>query len=381
MKFNYYAPTRVCFGTLEKEALVQEVSGYGSKALILTGQNASLVAASRIKAMLESDVATEVFSGVATNPLDTFIEGVSKKANTPDVIITVGGGSVHDAGKALSIVLTHAGVVEQYTVDGEYSVPGITNKLIPVITIPTLFWTGAEVSPASLIRIRDKKRVIFSPFLYPRTTFIDCSLAASLPVDTCVSSALDALVQGVESFVSSQAQDFSKRFSASAIERVVTALLKISESGLTEAVLEQLALASIEGLYAVGQTTVGAVHAISDPLSGIFDIHHGVAVGLLLPYVSEENYAFARDSYDYLKSIFDSIMGCSSSSFKEAVLSFYARIGFDVAKIKNQMTSAGIADHMMQCIKDSYNGDMFGNPREMDDETISRILGEISNPA
>ena len=374
MNFTYFAPTKVCFGTIDTEALQAEIMNYGTNVLLLTGGASTSAIARKIADRLGTEISFQLFSGVATNPLSTHIEEIVAKASKPNVIISVGGGSVHDSAKALSIVLTHEGTVEQYTTDGEYSVPGIKNRLIPVITIPTLSGSGAEVSPAALIRVRDKKRVIFSPYLYPKTTFIDPSLAMSLSRELFMNSALDALVQGIESYVSTASQDFSKRFSKSTITRVIKTLLALRSTGITKEIVEQLALASIEGLYAVGQSSVGAVHAISDPLSGIFDVHHGHAVGMLLPYVAETNYESAASAYDDIQKIFDEATGRRNSSIQKSILRFYSKIGFDPTTTREKLLASGFADCFQQCIRDSYNADMVGNPRELDDALIGKIL-------
>jgi alcohol dehydrogenase class IV len=378
MKFLYNAPTKVIFGEVTADAILSELVHYGKRVLILTGGKSTSIITKRIIELLETNVDLEVFNGIPTNPPIELIENISQKATKPDVILTIGGGSVHDAGKALSIALTHSGSIETYTVDGEYSVTGIKNILLPVITIPTVSGTGAEVSPASLVRVREKKRIIFSPFLYPVITFIDVSFAKSLSLELCINTALDALVQGVESYVSTESQSFSQRFSISAIERIVISLLNITQNGFNQGDLEQIALASIESLYAVGQTTVGAVHAISDPLSGIYNIHHGEAVATLLPYVADVNYIAASNKYDELKVVFENLLKKPYYSFPEAIYSFYNLIGFDITSMKNKIKEIGdFENRITQCVNDSFNNDMVGNPRKLDSETIIKILNKV----
>jgi alcohol dehydrogenase class IV len=377
MEFFYYAPTKVYFGELNIQSLASEINSYGSKVLMLTGGNSTSIIAKTIKDSLSTKFDIVLFDGVTTNPPVEYIEGLSTQGFKPSVIITVGGGSVHDAGKALSIALTHDSKIEDYTVDGKYSVPGIKGNMPSVITIPTISGTGAEVSPASLVRIRDQKRVIFSPFLYPKATFIDYRFAKSLSVNQCRNTAIDALVQGAESLVSTASQSFSKKYSYSAIKRTVNALIMLNRNGLTESVLEELALASIESLYAVGQSTVGAAHAISDPLSGIYNIHHGIAVGTLCPYVAEVNYNFAKAGYDEIKLIIEDVLKIKTSSIKDAIHGFYDTIEFDYHEVKNQLDKCEFTQQFIKCVKDSYNGDMNGNPRELNDHLIGRILHSI----
>ncbi len=377
MNFTYNTPTKVYFGKLDFNSLVAEIKQYGNNVLVLTGGKSTLKIAENISGKLNENFTVILKDGIKSNPEIELIESIASEVRKADVILTVGGGSVHDSGKALAIAMTHNEKLEDYTTDGKISVPGITNRVIPVITIPTIFGTGAEVSPAALLKIRHKKRVIFSTYIYPKATFVDCSFAASLSNDMCIKTSLDAMVQGIESSVSTKAQSFSRRFSYSAIERVVSSLLNLVRENEKAEIMEELALASIEGLYAVGQSTVGAAHAISDPISGRYDIHHGEAVGILLPYVVEANYPYAKKEYETIKLIFEKKLNQTFETLTEALNAFYAEIGFDKYALQHEVDRTSFYIDFKEIICESYNGDMDGNPREMTDDIIGNILNKV----
>lgn len=377
MNFIYNTPTKVYFGKMDYDNLVAEIKQYGNKVLVLTGGKSTLKIAENLSDKLKENFTVILKDGIKTNPEIELIESIASEVQKADVILTVGGGSVHDSGKALAIAMTHNEKLEEYTTDGEISVPGITNRVIPVITIPTIFGTGAEVSPAALLKIRNKKRVIFSTHIYPKATFIDCSFTTSLSNDMCIKASLDAMVQGIESSVSTKAQSFSRRFSYSAIERVVASLLALVRENEKAEIMEELALASIEGLYAVGQSTVGAAHAISDPISGRYDIHHGEAVGVLLPYVVKANYSYAEKEYETIKLIFEEKLGQTFRTLSEALDAFYAEIGFDRCALQREVDRTIFCSDFEELICESYNGDMDGNPREMTDDIIGDILNKV----
>lgn len=377
MNFTYNTPTKVYFGKINYNNLIAEIKQYGNKVLVLTGGKSTLKIAENLSNKLKENFTVILKDGIKSNPEIELIENVANEVQKTDVILTVGGGSVHDSGKALAIAMTHNEKLEEYTTDGKISVPGITNRVIPVITIPTIFGTGAEVSPAALLKIRNKKRVIFSTYIYPKATFIDCSFTSSLPNDMCIKASLDAMVQGIESSVSTKAQSFSRRFSYSAIERVVSGLLALVGGNEKVEIMEELALASIEGLYAVGQSTVGAAHAISDPISGRYDIHHGEAVGIILPYVVEANYPYVEKEYETIKLIFEKRLGQTFKTLNEALNVFYAEIGFDRFALQHEVDRTTFFLDFKELICESYNGDMDGNPREMTDDIINNILKKV----
>ena len=377
MNFTYNTPTKVYFGKIDYNNLIAEIKQYGNKVLVLTGGKNTLKIAENLSDKLKENLTVILKDGIKSNPEIELIERIASEVQKADVILTVGGGSVHDSGKALAIAMTHNEKLEEYTTDGKISVPGITNRAIPVITIPTIFGTGSEVSPAALLKIRNKKRVIFSTYIYPKATFIDCSFTVGLSNDMCIKAALDAIVQGMESSVSTKAQSFSRRFSYSAIERVVASLLALVRGNEKAEIMEELALASIEGLYAVGQSTVGAAHAISDPISGRYDIHHGEAVGILLPYVVEVNYPYAKKEYETIKIIFERKLGQTFRTLSEALDAFYAEIGFDRCALQHEVDRTTFRTDFKELISESYNGDMDGNPREMTDDIIGDILNKV----
>ncbi len=377
MNFTYNTPTKVYFGKIDYNNLIAEIKQYGNKVLVLTGGKNTLKIAENLSDKLKENLTVILKDGIKSNPEIELIERIASEVQKADVILTVGGGSVHDSGKALAIAMTHNEKLEEYTTDGKISVPGITNRAIPVITIPTIFGTGSEVSPAALLKIRNKKRVIFSTYIYPKATFIDCSFTVGLSNDMCIKASLDAIVQGMESSVSTKAQSFSRRFSYSAIERVVASLLALVRGNEKAEIMEELALASIEGLYAVGQSTVGAAHAISDPISGRYDIHHGEAVGILLPYVVEVNYPYAKKEYETIKIIFERKLGQTFRTLSEALDAFYAEIGFDRCALQHEVDRTTFRTDFKELISESYNGDMDGNPREMTDDIIGDILNKV----
>lgn len=175
---NHYQPTRVVFGNNALNEIVKIIQTYGNNVFIVCGNSFPARNESNLLfSLLErSSIHYEVFNEVTTNPTeDTIRKGVTAlKEMQNSVIISVGGGSAHDAAKAMKLRYSHSSDnLIDYTVTGKYSVPGISNNMIPHITVPTISGTGAEVSPASLVRIENQKHIIYSPYLYPIAYVVD----------------------------------------------------------------------------------------------------------------------------------------------------------------------------------------------------------------
>lgn len=377
MKFVFHSPTKVNFGSIDYSALCNEINSYGNKILILSGGESTTSIAFQVQNSIQSfqkDYQITLINGIQSNPLGSKIEEIKANTIKPEVIISVGGGSIHDSAKALSILFTHQGNVEQFTVDGIIGVTGITHNTIPIITIPTIFGSGAEISPAALIRICDKKRIIYSPNIFPKSTFVNPKFALSANRQCILYSALDAFVQGIESYVSAFSQDYSVNFSLSAIRRIVSCLIKYKSNLNNSNALEQIALSANESMNAIMQSSVGAIHALSDPLSGLFNLHHGAAVGFLLPAVINANYPFATEKYNNLQRIIDSKLGVSHDSLRDSIIAFYEQIDFDYESIGQKLKDCGIEKKIDQCVIDSFNNDLEGNPRLLDNQTIKEIF-------
>ena len=290
MDFIYQNTTKLYFTKTLTEDLnaFLDTNGY-TKALVISGGNSTTTLAQDI--LRRITIKCKLCSGVQSNPLSEMVEQISSDAKTfkPDVIITIGGGSVHDTGKAVAVLYYDEDHnTEAYTVNGSLSVAGI-KKALPVITIPTLYGSGAEVSPAALIRIGNEKRVIFSPILHPLASFIDIDLTKGLKSNEVSRSAFDALVQALEGFISLSANNISNAFARITIEYFNECIPSLQSGNYSDDILEKLAIASSFSSYVCSIASVGAIHAISDPISGRFNIHHGTALSMVAIDVLKKN--------------------------------------------------------------------------------------------
>lgn len=279
---NHYQPTRIVFGNNSINEITKIIQTFGNSVFVVCGKsfpkrNESVLLFSLLK---KSGIHYEVFNEVTTNPTESVIQlGVEAlKEAKSTVIISVGGGSIHDAAKAIKLRISHtADSLIDYTVTGKHSVPGIANKMIPHITVPTISGTGAEVSPASLVRIANQKHIIFSPYLYPIACIVDTDLLTCRDRNLLSKVGIDTFYQGIECFLASNSNPFSDMFALSTVincMKHLPSLINDTDNVTTKQLVE---LASINSIKGVSNAGVGAIHALSDPLSGQYNVHHGVA--------------------------------------------------------------------------------------------------------
>lgn len=379
MKCNYVNTTKVFF-TDKVEDIKSYINQLGYlKPLIVTGEQCSLMIAKSIVDVLNIED-FYILSGVSTNASSDFIESSLSDIRlfSPDVIITVGGGSVHDTGKAISVMLfaTNATTLEDYAVDGKLSVPGIKNST-PIITIPTLVGSGAEVSPAALVRINNKKRVIFSPLLHPLATFVNVDYLESLSNYQLGRSAFDSLIQALEGLISTNSNAISNAFASETIAYFNDVYPALKNGVVDYADKEKLAVASIMSSYVCSTASVGAIHALSDPISGRFNTHHGEALALVAVDVLKYN---LQDVSENTLSKLDNLLYNISSeqtAAKERIIdkiqSIIGELGLLCNKGKHRLEGK-LLDSMTS---EAFNPDMAGNPHSFTEGEVKEILGAI----
>jgi len=207
----------------------------------------------------------------------------------PDLIVALGGGAVIDTAKILSLALTHGEKWPEMRISGSLGQSAI-GLITPLIAIPTLAGTGTEISPAALITRERRKELFVSERLCPHYAFVDPELACSAPPDVSVRTAIDALVQGVEAYVTPRANVFSDLLALEAIRRTAAGLKRVYDRPHDLGVRSELAYAALLGNLCIKLSGgVGAAHGLSNPLSARYGLHHGFTVGLLLPAVMRFN--------------------------------------------------------------------------------------------
>lgn len=209
-------------------------------------------------------------------PSDEMMNAILKDARKFEFerIIAVGGGTVLDIAKLL-VLKNLENVVDAF----EKTIPLIKEKQL--IAIPTTCGTGSEVTNITIAEIKSKntKMGLAVEQLIPDHAVLIPELLKGLPYKFYIYSSIDALIHAIESFVSPKSNDYTKLFSVKAIETIFDIYLNIIEKGEDYRFerLEDMMIASNYAGIAFGNTGVGAVHALSYPLGGMYHVAHGEA--------------------------------------------------------------------------------------------------------
>ena len=376
MDFQIYLPTKIKFSSNILSTL-EELNSYIKKKILLIYGSKNGKKYEQFKEIYKKlkNLGHEVmeFGGVKTNPEVEYVKTCINKFSQIEQIITFGGGSVHDFGKAVALGLSHTGDLSDYTVTGKLSVPAIKPDVLPVITIPTIFGTGSEVSPASLLKINNKKEIIFSEYLFPKLSVIDPSLMMDAPKKIAKYITFDAFIQALESYTSPMANSFSEVLALDAIKKCILNIPKINTNDIV--IYQELAIASIEGLLSVAQAGVGAIHALSDPLSGHLDIHHGQALSIVALKVIERNYSAAQQKYNTLCKLLNNEITPNLTNLLTELKSFMLKI--EVYQ-ETPLNKYNIDNKLLEIFtKDSNNPDMGGNPKKLNENEINDIFKSL----
>ncbi|MFH1059134.1 MAG: iron-containing alcohol dehydrogenase [Pseudomonadota bacterium] len=201
-------------------------------------------------------------------------------------VVGIGGGSALDLAKAAGVLITNPGQAVDYVGLELVKKPGR-----PVICLPTTAGTGSEVTfTAVFTRRADKfKGGINGRLLFPHTAILDPLLTVSCPPYITAITGMDALTHAMEAYTSRAAHAMSDLNALKAIELIGDNLRAAVAHGENLAAREGMLLGAYLAGLALAQAGVGAVHAMAYPLGAFFDIPHGEANAVLLPYVLEFN--------------------------------------------------------------------------------------------
>jgi len=288
---SFRSPHLIIAGVGSLERLGQEAKALeAKKALLVTDKGVvESGVAEKVQVLLKKEgMAIDVFDKVISDPDIGCAEACIEMAKRGkyDLIIGVGGGSSMDIASVASVMSTNPGTVHDYLGVNLVKKPGI-----PTILIPTTAGTGAEATPNAILTDLEAKlkKAIVSPYILPRVAIVDPLLSVSMPPTVTSSSGIDALTHAIESYTSNNATLLTDLFAKEAIILIGRSLRTAVANGNNLQARYDMSIGSLYAGIAIANAGVTAVHALAYPLGGQFNVAHGIANGLFLPYVMEFN--------------------------------------------------------------------------------------------
>jgi alcohol dehydrogenase class IV len=290
MRFEFATATRVIFGPGVLREVGPLARGFAPRALAVTGANPRR-AEPLLSLLREHGVGAITFPVPGEPEIETVRQGVAlARQEDCGLVISFGGGSALDAGKAIAAMLANTGELLDYLeVIGRGK--ALAKPSAPFIAIPTTAGTGSEVTRNAVLASPEHgvKVSLRSPIMLPRVAVIDPELTYDLPPAITASTGLDALTQLIEPYVCSRANPMTDALCVEGIRRAARSLRAAFADGRNAAARADMAVASLFGGLALANAGLGAVHGFAGPIGGQFPAPHGAVCATLLPHVMEAN--------------------------------------------------------------------------------------------
>ena len=284
-------PGSILFGPGASQSLSDRIKNFPEGPIVIVTDPGLVKAgvAERIQGLLcSADRRVQVFDSVQPDPDKECVEQCLEMVRAADakLLLGLGGGSSLDVAKVTAILRAHGGTMSDYV-----GIDKVPDRGLPTILLPTTSGTGSEVSPIAVIsdRKQHSKLGIVSPHLYCDLAIVDPSLTLSCPANVTASSGIDALTHAVEIYTSKSSAALIDPLALEAIRLVGQHLSNCVRDGSNLTARSGMSLAALFAGLGLGPVNTAAVHAMAYPLGATFDVPHGVANSLLLPFVMEFN--------------------------------------------------------------------------------------------
>lgn len=258
---------------------------------------------SALRSLARAGIEAKVFSGIEREPgTDVVQQGVTQlKRCNADFVLGFGGGSALDAAKVIAMLGSCNCTIE------EFVSPGFSGRrTIGLGAVPTTAGTGSEVTDISVILGSDREKKFLNKHadLMPDLAVVDPGLMLNLPPSVTAATGIDALTHAIEAFTARNANPLSKALAIAAIQKLVHALPIVVGDGEDRQARLDMAIAAYEAGLAFSNAGLGLVHAISHQVGARYNIAHGVANGILLPFVMVFNGLVCRSEYAAIAQVF-----------------------------------------------------------------------------
>lgn len=381
--FTFYNPTRIHFGKESMSKLTYELKGFGNNVLLLYGKNS-------IKKIGLYDTVVKILNdcgknitelgGIKPNPsYSQVLEGAQLvRENNIDLILAVGGGSVIDCAKAISVsAYTEGDPWQKYWVDFK----PLDSEVVPVGSILTMVGTGSEMNGGSVItneEVTVKEGRVFPPEVYPKFSILNPEFTYSVPRIQMVSGIFDIMSHLCEQYFSGDDDNTTDYL----IEAVMKSLINSSRVAITDpenyearSNIMWCATVALNTITGLSKTQDWEVHGIEHQLGAYTDCPHGLGLSVIsMPYY---RYIYKHGIHKFVRfatNVWD--VDVDGKTDDEIALCGIARLEAFSKElgIPTTLRELGCTEDMLRKIADSVEGG--GGYKKLTHEDIYKILKE-----
>jgi choline dehydrogenase len=360
-------PTRIVHGPGAIAKLGELLAELGVERPFLVTDKGVVAAGLAEKALAHLDDAV-VFDDVYANPDIELVgrAGALYRDEGCDGLAALGGGSSIDTAKSIGVEVVHGGSI----VDYEYGATPITNRIPPLVAVPTTSGTGSEATLWAVITDHQRKikfNVGGTPLIGAHVALVDPELTLGLPPAITAATGMDALSHAIECYTCDYHQPFNDAVALHAIELVGRWLRVAYDDGANLEARTNMAHAATLGGLAYGTESAGAAHAMSQSAGGVHDCPHGALTARVLGPVCEYNASAAPERYARIaQGLGVDVHGLSEAEAAQAGVEEVYRLTDDVSI--PTLAELGFSDDEIPMLaRIAYEDPQtIGNPREVD---------------
>jgi len=285
--FSFKTLPQIHFGSGRFNELPDLISRYGNRVLVILGGESFIK--SRHWPILQTALKAKngllAVEHVRGEPSPETVNSIASRYREQaiDIILAIGGGSVIDAGKAISAMLVEGGEVERFLEEVGSEKP--SGHKVPFIAVPTTSGTGSEAtSNAVLTRTGNQgfKRSLRHDNYIPDIAFVDPALTLSCPRDLTIACAMDTFSQLVEAYLSNHAAPFTDALAFDGLRAVQRSLRAVCNEGNNLSARTDMAYAALVSGIVLANAGLGIIHGFASAIGGFLPIPHGVICGTLM---------------------------------------------------------------------------------------------------
>jgi len=375
--YGFYIPTVSLMGVGSAKDTGAQAKALGATNLLIVTDAglAKLGVADKIKAQLEeAGLKAVIFDGAEPNPTDKNVhDGVKVYQDKKcDGIVTLGGGSSHDCGKGVGLVIGNGGNIRDFE-----GVNKSTKPMPPFLAINTTAGTASEMTRFCIITNTDThvKMAIVDWRCTPNIAINDPLLMVAMPPSLTAATGMDALTHAVEAYVSTIATPITDACAIKAIEIISDWLRPAVANGENLEARDKMAYAEYLAGMAFNNASLGYVHSMAHQLGGFYNLPHGVCNAILLPAVCEFNLiANPKRFAEIAIAMGETIDGLSDVDAAEVGIAGIRRLSRDVG-IPSGLKALNVKEGDLKTMAENAQKDacMLTNPRKATLEQVISI--------
>lgn len=370
------------FGAGAIKNIPDEVARRGfKKALIVTDKDLiKFGVAKKVFDVLDGAcLAYEIFSDLKQNPTIKNVQDcvAAFKAAGADYMIAIGGGSAMDTAKGTGIIVNNPEYADVRSLEG---VAPTKKPAVPTFAVPTTAGTAAETTINYVITDEEKRRkfVCVDPHDIPQIAIVDSDMMSTMPKSLAAATGMDALTHAIEGFITPGAWELSDMFSLKSIKLIADNLRAAVNDGCPKA-RENMAIGQYVTGMAYSNVGLGLVHGMAHPLGAFYDMPHGVANALLLPYVMKYNAEYTGEKYREIARAFgvEGVDKMTPAEYRKAAVDAVRQLALDV-NIPQKLSMLNVKEEDLVPLSEAALADVCtpGNPRKATKEDILALYKE-----